>query len=137
MEAIGLVASILQLVQAIYPVFEYVKDVRDGPAQRAEIVANVAALAALLGVLQKQCTGTHSTNVGPLFTAIQGLTAPLDELRDLLERLNRKVQDPKTAAQKFKERLTWTLDKADVRELLSKVERVKTLVTLAIQNDHL
>ncbi|KAJ7290078.1 ankyrin repeat-containing domain protein [Mycena rebaudengoi] len=136
MEAIGLLASIVQLVEAIRPVFEYVKDVRDGPAQRAEIVANVAALTALLGVLETQ-SAVIRTNAGPLFTAIQGLTAPLDELRDLLERLGRKVQDPKTAGQKLKGRLTWTLDKADVRELLFKVERVKTLVTLAIQNDHL
>ncbi|KAJ7784218.1 ankyrin repeat-containing domain protein [Mycena metata] len=136
MEAIGLAASILQLIQATKPVFDYVKDVRDGPVQRSEIVANMAALTALLGVLQTQSTAL-SSNSGPVFTAIKGLTTPLDELRDLLVKIGRKVQDPKTTTQKLKGRLTWTLDKSDVQDLLLKVERVKTLVMLAIQNDHL
>ncbi|KAJ7595121.1 hypothetical protein C8J56DRAFT_822328, partial [Mycena floridula] len=137
MEAIGLAASIFSLVQAINPISEYVKDVQNAPTQRAEIVVNVAALKALLGVLETQVNAANSTTPSPWFTAIRGLTAPLDELRALLEKLAKKLQDPKNTAQKVKQRLTWTLDKTDVKELLSKVERVKALVTLAIQRDHI
>jgi hypothetical protein len=53
-----------------------------------------------------------------------------------LEELAGKLA-PATSLKKFGKTLIWTLDKKECIDILDKVERLKTLIGLALQEDHL
>jgi predicted transcriptional regulator len=53
-----------------------------------------------------------------------------------LEQLQSRV-DVGNGAQKIKRRLVWKFSKAEVAGILARMERLKTLVSIALQMDHL
>lgn len=75
----------------------------------------------------------------PWFTGVRSLGGeggPLDQFKEAMEELARKLK-PEAGIKKFGKALTWTLDKNEISNILSKIERLKTLVSLALQKDHL
>ncbi|KAJ7027293.1 hypothetical protein C8F04DRAFT_92936 [Mycena alexandri] len=137
MDAVGLAASILALVQGAAFLLEYVKDVKDGASDRAELRLSLAALPGLLMSLKDQFDNTAPNTAGAVATANLAVQdGPFTQLIALLQRIQSKLNIPPSRTGELWQRLKWTLDKADVTELLLKVERVKSLIMLALQNNH-
>ena len=61
---------------------------------------------------------------------------PLQQFRDAMEELGRKLK-PHAGIEKFGKALLWTIDKNNIKDILGKIERLKTTVGLALQMDHL
>ncbi|KAJ7591985.1 ankyrin repeat-containing domain protein [Mycena floridula] len=138
MDAVSFTASIIALAQGAQAIFEYIKDVRDGPSTRTELLTSLAPLSNLLSLLQVQF---QSTTQNPPWTSAVILLGqqdgPFAQLTVIIEKIRNKLEDSSGGqGRKLFKTLTWSLDKADVTELLVRVERVKSLVMLAIQNDH-
>ncbi|KAJ7591832.1 ankyrin repeat-containing domain protein [Mycena floridula] len=138
MDAVSFTASIIALAQGAQAIFEYIKDVRDGPSTRTELLTSLAPLSNLLSLLQVQFQSTTQnppwTNAVILLGQQDG---PFAQLSVIIEKIRNKLEvSPGSQTKKLLKTLTWSLDKADVTELLVRVERVKSLVMLAIQNDH-
>ncbi|KAJ7591947.1 hypothetical protein C8J56DRAFT_519760 [Mycena floridula] len=138
MDAVSLTASIIALAQGAQAIFEYIKDVRDGPSTRTELLTSLAPLSNLLSLLQVQFQSTTQnppwTNAVILLGQQDG---PFAQLTVIIKKIRNKLEDSSgSQTKKLFKTLTWSLDKADVTELLVQVERVKSLVMLAIQNDH-
>ncbi|KAJ7591853.1 ankyrin repeat-containing domain protein, partial [Mycena floridula] len=138
MDAVSLTASIIALAQGAQAIFEYIKDVRDGPSMRTELLTSLAPLSNLLSLLQVQFQSMTQnppwTNAVILLGQQDG---PFAQLSVIIEKMRNKLEvSPGSQTKKLLKTLTWSLDKADVTELLVRVERVKSLVMLAIQNDH-
>ncbi|KAJ7713596.1 hypothetical protein B0H16DRAFT_541034 [Mycena metata] len=137
MDAVGLAASVLALVQGAAFLLEYVKDVKDGPSERAELRLSLAALPGLLTSLKDQFDNTAPNTVGAVAAANLAIQdGPFTQLIALLQRIQSKLNIPSSRTGELWQKLKWTLDKADVTELLLKVERVKSLIMLALQNNH-
>ncbi|KAJ7591924.1 ankyrin repeat-containing domain protein [Mycena floridula] len=138
MDAVSLTASIIALAQGAQAIFEYVKDVCDGPSTRTELLTSLAPLSSLLSSLQLQFQ--YTTQNPPWTNAVILLgqqDGPFAQLSVIIEKIRNKLEvSPGSQTKKLLKTLTWSLDKADVMELLVRVERVKSLVMLAIQNDH-
>ncbi|KAJ7591860.1 ankyrin repeat-containing domain protein [Mycena floridula] len=138
MDAVSLTASIIALAQGAQAIFEYVKDVCDGPSTRTELLTSLAPLSNLLSLLQVQFQST--TQNPPWTNAVISLgqqDGPFAQLSVIIEKIRNKLEVSSGGqSKKLLKTLTWSLDKADVTELLVRVERVKSLVMLAIQNDH-
>ncbi|KAJ8121182.1 hypothetical protein ONZ43_g2301 [Nemania bipapillata] len=136
--AIGLVASIIQLIDATTKVVGYVNDVKDAPAERAQFARHASSLLALLTDLRYRAEEAKSASE-PWFLALRRLAVeggPLEQLRDQMECLATKLQP--ISADRFKKvqkALTWTLDKKEIVQILAQIERIKTLITLALQED--
>ena len=72
----------------------------------------------------------------PWFAAVLALgDGPLNQLKSHLDQLALRLEPAKGFIQGMKNRVTWVLDKTEVMDLLSKIERTKTLVTLALTDD--
>ncbi|KAJ7591976.1 hypothetical protein C8J56DRAFT_1162497 [Mycena floridula] len=138
MDAVSLTASIIALAQGAQAIFKYVKDVCDGPSTRTELLTSLAPLSNLLSLLQVQFQST--TQNPPWTNAVKLLgqqDGPFAQLSVIIEKIRNKLEvSPGSQTKKLLKTLTWSLDKADVTELLVRAERVKSLVMLAIQNDH-
>ncbi|KAJ7591920.1 ankyrin repeat-containing domain protein [Mycena floridula] len=138
MDVVSFTASIIALAQGAQAIFEYIKDVRDGPSTRTELLTSLAPLSNLLSLLQVQFQSTTQnppwTNAVILLGQQDG---PFVQLSVIIEKIHNKLEDSSGGqSKKLFKTLTWSLDKSDVTELLVRVERVKSLVMLAIQNDH-
>ena len=53
-----------------------------------------------------------------------------------MEELAEKLT-PTSGVKKFGRALCWTLDKKEINTILSKIERLKTVINLALQKNHL
>jgi hypothetical protein len=135
--AVGLVASIVQLIDATATAMIYLNNVKDASNDRATLAREGSSLLTLFTDLRyrmEEADLTSSWFAGVRLLGIEG--GPLDQFKDAMVELARKLK-PETGIKKFGKALIWTLDKSEISNILSKIERLKTLVSLALQKDHL
>lgn len=135
--AMGFAAAILQLIDVTTKAVKYLNHVKDAPKEQAKLAREVASLLPLLIDLRYEAEEAKSTE--PWFGGLQslgGVYGPLMEFKETMEKLAAKLE-PTTGIKKISRSLCWTLDKDEVNGILSKVERLKTLVGLVLQRDHL
>ncbi len=133
--AIGLVASIVQLIATASKVIKYVNEVNDAPKEKTSLALEAANLMPLLMTLKQRVETTASDD--PWFSSVQSLGVPggpLTELQVSMEQLGGKL---KLRKKRLSGRLLWPSDQKECITLLAKIERVKSLIGLAMQDDHL
>lgn len=135
--AIGLVASIIQLIDVTAQTIKYLNDIKEAPKDRGRLARETTSLLGLLTDLRYRVEEAKSAE--PWFTSVRALGVeggPLSQFYEAMETLVGKLRLER-GLKKLGKALVWTLEKNDVLEILSKIERLKTLVSLALQNDHL
>jgi hypothetical protein len=133
--AVGLVASIVQLIDATAKVIKYVSEVKDAPKERETLSLEAANLMPLLMAL-KQRVDTASGN-DPWFLSVYSLGVvggPIPLLQAAMEALSVRL---KSGKKKLRRHLSWPSDKKDCIATLARIERMKSLIGLALQDDHL
>ena len=133
----SLVAGIVQLIDTTTKVIKYINDVKDAPRDRARLALEAASLLALLTDLKYRLEETKSTD--PWFTGICSLGVeggPLEQFNEAIDDLARKLK-PEKSLKKLTKAVFWPLDKNEINNILTKIERLKTFVGLALQKDHL
>ena len=133
--AVGLAASIIQLIDVTTKAIKYLNDVKDAHKDRARLAREATSLLALLTDLRYRVEETESTD--PWFTAVRLLGVeggPLERFKRAIVELVRKLK-PGSGMKKFSKALLWTLDKNEINNILSKIERLKSRVGLALQED--
>lgn len=135
MDPLSITASITAILQVTGAIISYLRDVQDAPGDRIDLAIEVSGLKSLLTPL---CTRVREAkSEDPWVTAVLNLgvkNGPLDQIRSALERLELKLC-PVEGFKKLGKRLTWMFDKTEILNILSKIDRIKTLVTLALAND--
>jgi hypothetical protein len=120
--AVGLVASILQLVAAAKSVIDLGKDAVNAPKEQRALFREVENLEPLLADLQRRLQLPGSQAIGGL----QSLKAPLLDFKETMERIAKRLR---SAGSKIPKALSWTLwNKDEVEADLAKIERFKTLL---------
>jgi hypothetical protein len=135
--AIGLVANIIQLIDATTTAIKYLNDVKDAFKDRATLAREAANLLVLL--MDLRCRVEEAEPTDPCFIGVRSLGGkggPLDQFKEAMENLAKGMK-LQTGMKKFGKTLFWTLDKNNIIDTLSKIERLKTLVILALGKDHL
>ena len=134
---VGLLAAVAQLIDITSKVVNYVNDVKDAPKDRAKLAREAAGLLVLFTDLR--CRVEEISSTDPWFAGLQSLGAnggPLMEFQSAMEDIADKLVPAKSGV-KFKRVLCWTLDRNEINSILSKIERLKSLIGLALQKDHL
>ena len=135
MDPLSITASIAAVLQITGTIISYLSDVLDAPHDRMKLASELSGLVSLLQVLRIRIQQAKPED--PWFTTLLELMAknhPLDQLESDLVLLTAKIEPP-TGIKIIGKRLTWKFDKVEVTNILSKIERIKTLVTLALTND--
>ena len=137
MDPLGATASVIGVLQLSSKVVGYLNDVKDASKDRAKCAIEAANLHSLLTTLRFRLE-EGSLDIS-WYTAVQALgvkDGPLDQFTQALEHLQTKM----TTGGKLKkagDALVWSFKKEEIASILGRIERLKTLVEIALQTDHL
>lgn len=137
MEPLSVTASIIAVLQLSAKVLLYISDVRNAPTERSHCEAEVSNLSALLRALRDHVQTADSSQ--PWYTNVEKLAAPngpFDQFKQALEALQNIITDG-GRLKKVGEALVWKFKKEEITGILQQIERLKSLVEIALQNDHL
>ena len=134
--AVGLVASIATLIEVAFKTCKYLNDVKEAPKQRAALGREVSSLLPLLMDLQYKVEESGDeqhwlVRLGEL----NGEERPLYQLRDALGTLSKKLE-VSASRNGFVKSLRWPLERKEADQNLSLIERIKSRISLAMQQDH-
>jgi hypothetical protein len=137
MDPLSATASIIATLQLSAKVLTYLNDVKDASKDRAQCAIEVSNLYSLLANLRFRLEeGSASQS---WYTAVRALAVengPLDQFKQALELLQTKMTDGGRLKQ-VGESLMWKFKKEEIASILAQMERLKTLVEIALQMDNL
>jgi hypothetical protein len=137
MDGLSAAASIIAVLQLTGEVIGYLNDVKDAPKECQQCTIETSNVQNLLINLRYRLEQAQPEQ--PWFTAVRALNTengPLDQYKHALEQLLSRVEI-QDSVQKLKRRLLWKFRKEEVASILARIERLKSLVNIALEMDHL
>lgn len=136
MEAVGVVASILNLMDAAYGLCEIILDIKDGGKERMKLLNEVTNLCCILDTLKERFD--ESGTQGPALSANLSKTdGPIQQCLDVIVSLKKNLMSSKNAARCFAQRLKWNFDKREVLEAVEQLHRIQATIMQAVQQEML
>lgn len=137
-ETLGVVSGIIAVADLTYTVLGYLKSVHDAEKEIEDYNREAPNFAELLTSLAVHVARSGGQNGDPWFESVQTLQRGLmQQYQAAVETFKEKVAPGTGLREKFTQRLTWKFVKHDVKEILEKMERLESLITIALQKDHL
>ena len=137
MDGLSAAASIIAVLQLTSAVIRYLNDIKNAPKDCQQCTIETSNLQSLLITLRYRLDQGQADD--PWFTAVRALNienGPLDQFKQALEQLLSRVER-QDGIREVKRRLLWKIKKEEVASILGRMERLKSLVSLALENDHL
>jgi hypothetical protein len=140
MDPLSLTASIIAILQLTSTVINYLNDVKNASKDQARCATEASNVYCLLTNLKYRLEEEKSENAS-WHTAVRLLNVtngPLDQYWSALEQLQSKVTRASASGlQKAVRALVWKFSKDEVDDILSRIERLKSLTQIALEMDHL
>jgi hypothetical protein len=133
MDVVGAVASIATLIELATTVIGYIKSTKEAGEQCKKLLRETSGTLNFLILLKNQAEEKEWANTLIIITRPNG---PVEQFRIALERLASKLS-PTGGVKSVGKVLTWYFQKEEINEILSTIERQKSLFILALQNDHM
>lgn len=131
-EILGIAASIVALLQLSGTVIKYLGSVKDAPEELSRLVLEVSITRGLLSSLQ------DLDQLGEQWSfTVQSLGLPLHQIQSTLQGLAGKLAPRTGKLDKAIKTLVWPFQKDEIKEILRMIERQKTILSLALQNNQL
>ena len=131
MEPIGAAASIASLLQLAGAVIKYLSILKDASKDIKALVLELCTVRGLLSTIKDLVTEDSI-----LHESLSGHNGLFSQIESSLQSLASKIEPtPTTTGSSFVQKLRWPLRKEEVKDVLSSIERQKTLLSLALQND--
>lgn len=137
-ETLGVVSGIIAVADLTYTVLGYLKSVHDAGKDIQDYNCEAPNFAELLTSLALHVAQSGGQNGEPWFESVQSLQrGPMQQYQTAIETFKEKVAPGTGLREKLTQRITWKFVKDDVKEILEKMERLKSLIVIALQKDHL
>jgi hypothetical protein len=136
MDPLSITSGIIAVLQVTKEVISYLKETKDAPKELTKVYEEAKNLVILLYELKDLIAGQDSHD--PWLRTTTGLTArngSLDQYKKALEILVPKITG--RGLRKVGQVFTWKFNKDEVMALLSQIERIKSLVQIALGLDHM
>lgn len=136
MDPLTITASIIAILQLSNEVVGYLNDVKNASKDRVKCTVEASNTYSLLVSLRFRLEGSSNE---PWYNAVRALgieNGPLDQFKQALEQLRTRMTGGSTL-KKVGDALMWKFSKEEVTSILGRIERLKTLVGVALQMDHL
>lgn len=119
-EAVGAVASVIQLVSTTVKLVKYCTDVAHAPAEADELVVECSVLTPLLLRLKKDAKLQNEQAARPLIKPLNDLKKRIDDLADRLS--------PESRLRRLSRDVLWPLLKKEMREVMEKVTQLTGII---------
>ena len=132
MDPLSVTASIIAVLQLTTNVISYINDVKNAPKELSQFAIEASSLYALLTQLKYRVDDSKSSDAW--FASVRAMGAsngPFDQYKMTLEKLQRKL------TKKHGGTLLWPFIKDEIVDSVSRIERMKSLVNIALELDHL
>ena len=136
MDPLSITASIIAVLQTTKGVISYLTETKDAPKELLKACEEAKNLVILLHELKDLVTGQDSHD--QWLRATSGLAVrdgPLDQYKKALETPVPMITGRRL--RKVGQVLAWKFSKEEVVALLSQIERIKSLVQIALEMDHM
>jgi hypothetical protein len=134
-EAVGVAASIITVIQLTTTVLQYIHSVKNASEEQTRIRNEISSAGFLLHMLKDRAENARSEETLSIVKSLNVPSGPLEQFKAALERLTARLA-PVQGLKAVGKAVTWPFKKAEVRAILSTIERQKSLFDLALQNDH-
>ncbi|MCJ1378973.1 hypothetical protein MMC17_002072 [Xylographa soralifera] len=134
MDPLSLTASIIAVLQLTGTVVSYLNDVKEASKERAQVAVEASMVYSLLTSLKYRVEDANPNEAW--YTAVRMLgeeNGALDQYQTALKLLASKL-DTRNGT-KIGRALMWKFDKVEIVGILSKIERVKSLISVALTSD--
>jgi hypothetical protein len=135
MDPLSVTASVIAVLQLTNEVIQYLNDVKDAPKDCQQCIIEASNLLTLLISLRYRA---EQAQIGdPWLEQLRKLNVkdgPLDQYKQALERLC-SIVESRDGIRGMKRRLLWKFSKKEVTNILARIERLKTLLSIALEID--
>jgi hypothetical protein len=139
MDPLSVTASIIAIVQLTGVVIGYLNDVKGASTDGKQCALEISNVSNLLVTLIYRLDEASSD--GGWYTEVQALAVangPIDQYRSALEQLKSKLTSAASSGlKKIGSALTWKFSKEEVTNILTRIERLKSLTQIALEMDQL
>lgn len=135
MDPLSLSAGIIAVLQLTGTLLSHLNDMRNMTKDQNQLEVEASNIYSLLVSLRFRVEQSNAHD--PWFTAIRNLgmkNGALDQIRGALAHLVAKIE-PSNGAKMLGKQLIWKFEKSEMRDILDKMERIKTLVGIALTDD--
>jgi hypothetical protein len=136
MDPLSITASIVAVLQLTHAVVGYLIDVKNAPRDRTRCALEASNLYNLLVTLRLRLEESSDELWYAEVRALDVENGPLDQYKRALEQLQKKITSG-SGIKKIGNTLWWKFIKDEVTSILSRMERLKELVQIALEMDHL
>jgi hypothetical protein len=137
MDPLSITLGITALLALAKEVVLFVREAKDASDERNRFVRETSSLSGMLNTLVEFVNEEDPS--GPWLHAVSGLlgqSGPFERFSLALRQLKNRIT-PVSGMRKLGQTLVWKQIKDDVKSLLSQLERLKTLVGIALELDHM
>jgi hypothetical protein len=135
MDPLSISSGIAALLQTTSTVIQYLFDVGDASEGRREVLNEVSCVSGFLFALKELSDRPKWTDSWrATITALSLPNGPLEQFKQSIEYLTLRLGTK--GSRKAQRALAWPFQKAEIKEILHKIERQKALFVLALANDH-
>jgi hypothetical protein len=136
MDPLSVTASIIAVLQLTVKIIEGLKDAKDASTDRSQFTTEIQnlrdLLVALLSRVDEDSSDPWHTNVRQM----GGQDGLIYQYRVALEQLKDKISNGQ-GVKKMTKTLLWKYIQQDAERILLRIERLKSLVQIALEMDHL
>ena len=136
MDPLSITASIVAVLQLTHAVIGYLIDVKNAPRDLTQCALEASNLYNLLVTLRLRLEESSDELWYAEVRALDVENGPLDQYKRALEQLQKKITSG-SGIKKIGNTLWWKFIKDEVTSILSRMERLKELVQIALEMDHL
>jgi hypothetical protein len=127
-----MIPSPVELYDHAKVVYDYLKDVKDAGDDRENLLGETVAMQALLKLLESHA---DEPDWKATMEALRAPRGPFDQLELELKRMESKLK-PTGKFKKAGKALMWHWTKDDVKKQCERIERIKGLLQIALQNNN-
>ncbi|KAF1962049.1 hypothetical protein CC80DRAFT_434763 [Byssothecium circinans] len=136
MDPLSVTASIIAILQLTAKVGECLRDAKDASTERSQFNTETSNLSSLLVTLLSRIDESSNEPWHTEVRALGGKDGLVYQYRVALEQLKDKISSGH-GLKKMAKTLLWKYIKEDADSILVRTERLKSLVQIALQMDHL
>src|ERR1700722_17660266 len=136
-DPLSMSGSIIAILQLTSTVVQYLNDVNDASEERLRIRDEISSASFLLYMLKDRAEQSYSGQAW--LSTVRSLSVPkgpLEQFKRALEQLESRLV-PLKGLKNIGKALIWPFQREEIKDILSTIERQKSLFDLALQNDHM